>query len=175
MSPDETDKFLAIKSGLVGLTRGLTSDLRDVYSIGIDKARNYSEDQRKDCKIAFEFYVNRLVGNIGKYVAKLGGIDILCFTDDLGLNMWQLREVVCEKLKFLGISLDSVKNKETSKGKGQLAKSDLAEIHSESSKIKVYAVKNDEEINFFKFIYFFRIFFRFHFFFRKKIFYDVFK
>ena len=146
MTPDETDKFLATKSGLVGLTRGLTSDLRDVYSIGIDKKGNYSEEQRKDCKIAFEVYVNRLVGIIGEFIAKLGGIDILCFTDDLGFNMWQLREVVCERLKFIGISLDNIKNKETSKGKGQLATSDLAEIHSETSKIKVFVVKNDEEI-----------------------------
>ena len=124
----------------------MTSDLRDIYSIGIDKKGTYSEDQRKDCKIAFEVYVNRLVGIIGEYIAKLGGIDILCFTDDLGFNMWQLRDVVCERLKFIGISIDKTKNQETSKGKGQLATSDIAELQSNESKVKVYVVKNDEEI-----------------------------
>ena len=146
MTPEEADKFLATKSGLVGLTRGLTSDLRDIYDIGIEKKGNYSEEQRKDCKIAFEVYVNRLVGTIGEYIAKLGGIDILCFTDDLGFNMWQLREAVCERLKFIGMVIDKNKNKETSKGKGQLATSDVAEIHAQESKVKIYVVKNDEEI-----------------------------
>ena len=146
MTPEEADKFLSTKSGLVGLTRGLTSDLRDIYSIGIDKKGDYSEEQRKDCKIAFEVYVNRLVGIIGEFIAKLGGIDILCFTDDLGFNMWQLRDTVCERLKFIGMVIDKKKNQETSKGKGQLATSDVAEIHAQESKVKIYVVKNDEEI-----------------------------
>ena len=60
--------------------------------------------------------------------------------------MWQLRETVCERLKFMGMVIDKNKNKETSKGKGQLANSDVAEIHAEDSKVKIYVVKNDEEI-----------------------------
>ena len=42
--------------------------------------------------------------------------------------------------------IDKKKNQETSKGKGQLANSDVAEIHSGESKVKIYVVKNDEEI-----------------------------
>ena len=38
------------------------------------------------------------------------------------------------------------KNKKTSKGKWQLATSDIAEIHAGDSKVKIYVVKNDEEI-----------------------------
>ena len=42
--------------------------------------------------------------------------------------------------------IDKNKNKETSKGKGQLATSDVAEIHAGDSQVKIYVVKNDEKI-----------------------------
>ena len=146
MSPDEVETFIAKKCGNVGLTRGVTSDLRDAYSIGIDKNGNYDDKVREDCKVCFEVYVNRLVGKIGDLMAKMGGMEYLVFTDDLGFNMWQLRLEVCKRLAFLGIKLDDKVNKETAKGKGQLANNDVAEISDKSSKIKVYVVKNDEEI-----------------------------
>lgn len=146
MSPDEVDNFIATKCGNVGLTRGVTSDLRDAYAIGIDKKGNYDDKVREDCKVCFEVYVNRLVEKIGGLMAAMGGMEYLVFTDDLGFNMWQLRLEVCKRLEFLGVKLDEKVNQETAKGKGQLENSDVAEISDKSSKIKVYVVKNDEEI-----------------------------
>lgn len=143
MSAEDVTKVLSKESGLVGLTDGVTSDLRDAYKIGFCEPEHPKYDL---CKLAFDVYVHRLVGTIGSLVAVMGGVDVLAFTDDLGFNMWELREAVCKRLEWMGVNVDVVANKKTAKNRGLLENDDLAQIQSESSKIVVAVVVNDEEV-----------------------------
>lgn len=134
-------RLLNNQSGLVGLTGGVTSDLRDAYAISLQPShKNYAI-----CKLAFDVYCHRLIGAIGSLVAILGGIDVLAFTDDLGFNMPPLRGVVCSRLEFLGLAIDPELNAKATKGNGPLFSSDTCEIHTPSSKVRVAVVVNDEE------------------------------
>ena len=90
--------------------------------------------------------MHRLVGAIGALVALMGGVDAIVFTDDLGFNMPALRQSVCERLAWLGVELDPSANTPTTKGAGLLAASDTALLSTPQSRVKVFAVVNDEEI-----------------------------
>jgi len=144
---DEVEKLLSRESGLVGLTGGVTSDLRDAYNVGFgEEGKSRTEEERDACRLAWEVYVHRLVGHIGQLTAQLGGLDVLAFTDDLGFKLPELRQEVCKRFAWLGVKLDEEKNRETVKGKGDLAHDCLAVISSPESKVKVVVVVNDEEI-----------------------------
>ena len=138
----QLSKMLSGQSGLVGLTDGLTSDLRDVYKV----AHTEGHPSRERCELTYNVYVHRLVGAIGSLMAVMGGIDALVFTDDLGFNMPVLRKSVCDRLAWLGIKLNDEANMSTTKNAGLLANTDTALISADDSKVKVLTVVNDEEI-----------------------------
>jgi acetate kinase len=87
-------------------------------------------------KLAVETLVDNIVGYIGMYTAYLGGLEALVFTGGIGLNSDRLRDMVCSKLGYMGLSLDAEKN--STKG-GEC-------VSTEDSKVKVYRIKTDEEI-----------------------------
>ena len=139
---EDVVKILNNESGLVGITGGVTSDLRDAFAI----SQQPKHKEQEICKLAFEVYCHRLIGAIGEMMGVLGGVDVLVFTDDLGFDMPPLRQVICDKFAWLGLDIDPELNKITSKGSGPLSSSDTAVINSPSSKIGVVVVVNDEEI-----------------------------
>ena len=140
-STKQVERLLNNQSGLVGLTGGVTSDLRDVHQLAHEEGPN-----KAVCELTYGVYVHRLVGAIGALVAVMGGVDALVFTDDLGFNMPVLRQSVCERLAWLGVVLDESANASTTKGAGLLAGTDVALLSAPASRVRVYAVVNDEEI-----------------------------
>ncbi|KAF2721757.1 acetate kinase [Polychaeton citri CBS 116435] len=63
------------------------------------------------CKLAFDLFVDRLVGYIGSYFVKLdGNVDALVFAGGMGEKGVQLRKAVVNKVKCLGFALDDGKN-----------------------------------------------------------------
>jgi len=68
--------------------------------------------------------------------ASLGGVDALVFTAGIGENSPEVRAAACEKLSFLGIQMDAVKNSSL--------KSD-AEISSTDSKVRVLVIRAQED------------------------------
>jgi acetate kinase len=69
-----------------------------------------SGDQR--AKLAFDIFVHRLRSGIGAMVAVLGGMDALIFTAGIGENSEAVRQAACEDFAYLGLKLDSTKNKQ---------------------------------------------------------------
>lgn len=67
----------------------------------------------------------------------LGGVDVIAFTAGVGENSPELREAICEKLAFMGITLDKEANR--SRGKE-------VEISGTDSKVKVVVIPTDEEL-----------------------------
>lgn len=63
------------------------------------------------CKLAFEVFVDRIVGFVGSYYVKLEGrVDALVFAGGIGEKGSLLRERVVERSECLGFRLNHEKN-----------------------------------------------------------------
>ena len=66
--------------------------------------------QNKECKLAYDLFLYRIIKVIGSYITALNGLDNLVFTAAIGENVPKLREDICNQLKFLGLKLNKNKN-----------------------------------------------------------------
>jgi acetate kinase len=126
MKPQEVDDVLNKESGFLGLTQ-MVSDLRDVY--GLAKKGNAK------AVTAMNMFVHRIAKYIGAYTASMDGVDAIAFTGGIGENAYYIREAVSERLTFLGLKIDKRKNK-----------SNALEVHASSSKVKLYVIPTNEEL-----------------------------
>jgi len=128
-SVDDLTRLLHRESGLYGLSGGLSSDIRDLIAV-------MNSDLR--ARLAVDLYVYRVKQYIGSYTAVMNGLDVLIFTDDVGLRVPQVRSAVCRDLDCLGVRLDEERNR--------LASPDRIEpLHVEGSRVRILAIPNDEE------------------------------
>ena len=102
-TPEELTNLFNKKSGLLGIS-GFSSDIRDIL-------RQLEETEAPRARLAFQMYTYRLKQYIGAYSAVLGGLDVLIFTDDIGVQSWRVREEVCREMDFLGITLNAEANR----------------------------------------------------------------
>ncbi|MDD4159978.1 MAG: acetate kinase [Synergistaceae bacterium] len=116
------------KSGLQGIS-GISSDLRD-----IEKA---AEDGNERAKLAQDMLVYDVKKYIGSYSAGMGGIDALVFTAGIGENGISFREEVCKGLEFMGIKIDSEKNK---------VRGQEVVFSTPDSRVAVMVIPTDEEM-----------------------------
>jgi acetate kinase len=100
LTVEKLDHALNYQSGLLGLS-GISSDMRQILK---------EAPKNPDANLALEVYVHRLVQTIGAMAATLGGVDGLVFTAGVGENSPQVRELVCENLRHLGLELDTTTN-----------------------------------------------------------------
>jgi acetate kinase len=100
MSLDAIETLLYKQSGLLGLS-GVSNDMRELQASPDPGAR-----------LAIDYFVYRLVREVGALAAAMGGIDALVFTAGIGENSPEIRAAVCERLAWLGIALDAVANRE---------------------------------------------------------------
>lgn len=127
-TPQELNRILNKESGLLGVS-GFSSDLRDIE-------KQMATNNR--ARLAFEMYTYRLKQYIGAYIATLGGVDVLIFTDDIGVKSWQVRHAVCNSLSFCGIILDNERNRTVSQ-------KDISDISSTDSTTSILVMPTDEE------------------------------
>jgi len=129
MTLDEVNNMLNKKSGILGLSGGVSSDFRDITAA--EDAGNI------DAKIALETYSYRVAKYIGAYTAAMNGVDIIAFTAGVGENTARVRAQVGEYLGFLGTAIDSEKNK---------ARGEEIIISTPDSKVTVMIVPTNEEL-----------------------------
>jgi acetate kinase len=67
-----------------------------------------SEEPR--ARLAIDHFVYRISRELGALAAVLGGLDALVFTAGIGENSARIRQLVCEKARWLGIEIDEVAN-----------------------------------------------------------------
>ncbi len=115
-------------AGMLGIS-GISSDMRE-----IEMAKDKGDER---AKLALEMYDYRVKKYIGSYMAAMGGLDLLIFTGGIGENADSTREGICAELDFLGISLDSIKNKGFRKE---------GIISTPDSKVKILVIPTDEEL-----------------------------
>jgi len=122
MTTAEITDLLYKKSGLLGVS-GESSDMRTLLA-----------SNSPDAKFAIDLFVHRIVLEIGKLTAALEGLDCLIFTAGVGQNSAVIREMITEKLLWLGIKINDAKNQ----------KNEYI-IGTEDSSVKVFAVPTNEE------------------------------
>lgn len=123
---EEVLQILSKQSGLLGLS-GVSNDLRLVMEA--------AEQGNAQAQLAVDTLADNILGYIGMYAAYLDGLDALVFTGGIGTNSALLREMVCKRLGYLGVSLDAQKNLGTQDGC----------ITTQDSKVQVWRLKTDEE------------------------------
>lgn len=118
------------KSGVFGLSGGLSSDFRDLTD-----AMNAGD---KKAKIALDVFSYRVAKYIGSYAAAMNGVDDIVFTAGIGENDDYVREEVCKYLGYLGVDFDAEVNNGL-RGKA-------AEITKAGSKVRVFVIPTNEEL-----------------------------
>lgn len=103
MTAEEVINVCNKKSGVLGLSGGVSSDFRDLAA-----AADGGNEKAKD---TLEAYAYKVAKYIGSYVMAMKGVDVIAFTAGIGENNQQMRADIGEYLEWLGTSIDSEKNK----------------------------------------------------------------
>lgn len=121
----DLDSLLNKQSGLLGLS-GVSNDMRDV--------RQAASSGNTQAKEALEVFCYRITKIIGSYAAAMGGLDAIVFTGGIGENDALTRAESLQGLEFLGIELDSAKNR-----------ANETVISRDRGHVKVLVIRTDEE------------------------------
>ncbi len=103
LSAAEVNTVLNKKSGILGLSGGVSSDFRDIAA-AIDAGN-------EKAKTALETYNYRVAKYIASYAVAMQGIDVIAFTAGVGENNYDVRSAVCDHLAFMGVKVDKEKFK----------------------------------------------------------------
>lgn len=110
------------ESGLLGVS-GISQDMRVLLESTAPEARE-----------AIDLFCYRIVREIGSLAASLGGLDALIFTGGIGEHGAPVREQVCAKLGWLGLTLNPAANA-----------ANATKISAVDSRIDVCAIPTNEE------------------------------
>lgn len=101
LSNEEMLYILNNKSGLLGIST-LSSDMRDLEDV---------QETNEHAKLALDIFIDRVARYIGQYIVELGGVDAITFTAGIGENAYEDRQLIIDRLNFMGIKLDEEANK----------------------------------------------------------------
>ena len=130
-TPDEMSDFMNKECGFLGLS-GISSDSRD-----IEAAIRKGDERAYLTATTLAYQVKKF---IGAYAAAMNGLDAVVFTAGMGENNPELRERACADMEYLGIKLNTEVN---AKAHHQ---SDIVELSTPDSKVKVYLIPTNEEL-----------------------------
>ncbi len=130
MSIDEVMNVLNKKSGLYGISDGMSSDFRDLES---EEADNRNEAAH----LAISIFCYRVAKYIGSYAAAMNGVDAIVFTAGIGENNPMARARILKYLEFLGVKVDDKANNVM--GEDRI-------ISTPDSKVLAAAIPTNEEI-----------------------------
>ena len=128
ISIEEMNTILNKKSGVLGLS-GISSDFRDLTA-----ARDQGNQRAADTLDTYSYNVAKYIGS---YITAMNGVDAIVFTAGVGENTASVREAVCEYFGYLGVEIDSEKNK---------IRGEEVIISKDSSPVKVMIVPTNEEL-----------------------------
>ncbi len=126
---NEVLNILNKKSGVLGMSGGVSSDFRD-----IEKARSEGNHL---AEVALDAFIYRVAKYIGAYTAAMNGVDAIAFTAGVGENDIKSRKAICSYLGYLGVEIDDEAN--NCRGKNQM-------ISTADSKVKVMVLPTNEEL-----------------------------
>ncbi len=118
------------KSGVYGLSGGISSDFRDIKA-AMDAGNEKAIE-------TIEAYTYKVAKYIGSYVAAMNGVDAITFTAGVGENSPYIRTMVCNYLGYLGLKLDEAANAK--------AIGEEMTISAADSKVQVCIIPTNEEL-----------------------------
>ena len=121
--------LLSTQAGLLGLSNGLSGDVRDLENAAL--AGN------NDAKLALDVYVADIRRQMGGMLMALGGADAIVFTGGIGENGVGIRQAVCQGLEDLGIRLSATTN-----ASGPVER----RIDDSHGKVQIWIVPTNEEL-----------------------------
>ncbi len=123
LSAKAVEDLLYKQSGLLGVSGGISSDMRSLLA---------SKDTRAEEAVAL--FVFRIIRGIGALTASLGGLDGLIFTAGIGEHAPEIRAGVCAELGWLGVEFDQEANNRNA-----------GVISTKQSHVEVRVIPTDEE------------------------------
>lgn len=125
LSPEKIEKILLKDSGLKGISE-ISWDMRKIWAS--------AQKNNKRAQLTLSILAYRIAKYIGAYATAMNGVDAITFTGGIGENAWYVRKEVCQYLEFLGLQIDSQKNK-----------LNATLISTPKSHIKVFVIPTNEE------------------------------
>ncbi|MDD3428707.1 MAG: acetate kinase [Oscillospiraceae bacterium] len=129
ISGNDMSDLLNKKSGFLGVS-GVSSDKRDIETA--------AAEGNERARLASNMFDYQLKKFIGAYSAAMGGLDCVVFTGGIGENDQPVREKACADMEYLGLKIDTEKNKI----RGQ----EILDISAPDSKVKVLVICTNEEL-----------------------------
>lgn len=126
---NEVLDILNKKSGVLGMSGGVSSDFRDI--------ENAKKEGNHLAEVALDAFIYRVAKYIGAYTAAMNGVDAIAFTAGVGENDKVGRKAICEYLGYLGVKIDDAANDVRGKE---------AVISAPDSKVKVMLIPTNEEL-----------------------------
>lgn len=129
LSADQVIDICNKKSGVLGLSGGLSSDFRDLG--------NAAEEGNEKAATALETWSYRVAKYVGAYAAAMNGVDVIAFTAGVGENNFLARKQVASYLGYLGVTIDDKENEK---------RGEEVIISTPDSKTTVMVVPTNEEL-----------------------------
>jgi acetate kinase len=130
MSIAQTRTMLYEQSGLLGIS-GISGDMRVLVGNSLSAAQD-----------AIDVFVLRTAREIAATAADLGGIDTLVFTGGIGVHQPIIRQRICEKLAWMGVSIACVDGSATT----EVNEPGDHCINDPRRRVQVWAIRTDEEV-----------------------------
>ncbi len=131
MSVHETQTLLNRQSGLLGIS-GLTNDMRELIA-------EANENMDRRALLAIELFCYRTAKYIGAYLAAMNGTDAIVLSGGIGENSPYVRQLICERLEWLGVKLNTENNESFAGGREAI-------ISTEDSRPNIYVIPTNEEL-----------------------------
>lgn len=122
---ERIERTLYRESGLCGVS-GISADMRTLRA-----------SDHPDAALAIALFTHRLVKECGTLSACLGGLDLIAFTGGIGEHDAALRQTTCERLHYLGVRIDAVRNQAATG-------SAILPVHAADSQVEIWVVPTDE-------------------------------
>ena len=128
LNSEQIDNFLNKKCGVLGVS-GVSSDFRDIGTA--------AEQGNYRAQLALNMFTYYIKKYIGAYVAALDGVDAIIFTAGIGENSSSIRADICDKMSYIGVSLDEEKNK---------IRGEEVDISKADARCRVLVIPTNEEL-----------------------------
>jgi len=122
------DNLMNKKSGVFGVS-GISSDFRDLSAA--------ADEGNERAQLALDMFTYSVKKKIGECAAIMGGVDAVVFTAGVGENDSAARWEITKNLEFMGIEVDSEKNK---------VRGEAMDISKDNAKVRTLVIPTNEEL-----------------------------
>ena len=132
----EAIRLMNKQSGLMAMAG--SNDMREIIA--------GAEEDRPGAVAAYNLFVDGVVGKIGEFAAKMGGVDALVFTATIGERSIPVRTSVIAKLEFMGFKIRDDVMLDKSAGYANVAADGSKPIYVISTNEAAYMIKKASEL-----------------------------